>query len=138
MWTGICSTSFTYSRTNHNIKSMWSLTGGGCLREVVVYGRWSFTGGGRLQEVVAYKRWSFTGGGRLREVVTYGRWSLTRNGRLPEVRPQGGVYISGNTHMMTGPFRHDDITVSPKSLQKVQFKVTSYLHLSCCLIHPGL
>ena len=112
----------------------------GRLREVVAYGRWSFTGGGRLQEVVAYKRWSFTGGGRLREVVTsgirevvtYQKWSPTRG------QASGGVYISGNKHMMTGPFRHDDITVSPKSLQKVQFKVTSYLHLSCCLIHPGL
>ena len=143
MWTGICSISFTYSRTNQNIKSIWSLTGGGCLREVVVYGRWSFTRGGRLQEVVAYKRWSFTGGGRLREVVAYGRWSLTGGGHLPEMvayQRSGlrGVYTSGNTHIMTGPFRHDDITVRHKSLQKVKFKVTSYLHLSCCLIHPGL
>lgn len=87
---------------------------------------------GRLREVVAYKWWSFTGGGHLREVVTYQKWSPTRG------QASGGVYISGNTHMMTGPFRHDDITVSPKSLQKVQFKVASYLHLSCCLIHPGL
>ena len=68
--------------------------------------------------MVAYKRWSFTGGGRLREVVTYGRWLLTKDGRQPEARPQE-VYISGNMHMLTRPFRHDDITVSSKSLQKV-------------------
>ena len=66
------------------------------------------------------------GGGCLPKMVAYQRSGLR------------GVYISGNTHMMTGPFRHDDITVGPKSLQKVQFKVASYLHLSCCLIHPGL
>ena len=88
---------------------------------MVVYGRWSLIRGGRLQEVVAYGRWSFTGGGRLREVVTYGRWLLTKDGRQPEARPQE-VYISGNMHMLTRPFLHNDITVSLKSLQRYKLR----------------